>query len=140
VGGPAGRDLLLDLGDRAAAFRFLLRDRDAKFTRAPDDVWRSTGAQIIRTPVRAPNANAAAERWVGTVRQGCLDRLLIVGRGHLVHVLRAYLEHYNQHRPHRSLGTPRPSVSGDPTSATALPQLRRREILGGLVHEDNWAA
>jgi hypothetical protein len=67
---------------------------------------------------------------------------LIVGRPHLVHVLRGYLEHYNQHRPHRSLGlgTPIPWVSGDPTSATALPQLRRREILGGLIHEYEWAA
>jgi transposase InsO family protein len=135
------RNLLLDLGDRGAVFRFLIRDRDTKFTRAFDDVWGSSGVQIICTPIRAPNANAVAERWVGTVRQECLDHLLIVGRPHLVHVLRAYVEHYNQHRPHRSLGlgTPIPSV-GDPTSATALPQLRRRDVLGGLVHEYKWAA
>ena len=136
------RNLLLDLGDRGAVFRFLIRDRDTKFTRAFDDVWRSTGGQIICTPIRAPNANAVAERWVGTVRQECLDHLLIVGRPHLVHILRSYVEHYNQHRPHRGLGlgTPIPSVPGDPRSATALPQLRRRDVLGGLIHEYRWAA
>ena len=137
------RNLLLDLGDRAAAFRFLIRDRDAKFTKAFDDVWRSTSAKIICTPIRAPNANAVAERWVGTVRRECLDHhLLIVGRQHLIHVLRGYVEHYNRQRPHRSLdlGTPIPWVRGDPTSTTALPQLRRREILGGLIHEYEWAA
>ena len=136
------RNLLLDLGDRAAVFRFLIRDRDTKFTRAFDDVWGSTGVQIICTPIRAPNANAVAERWVGTIRQECLDHLLIVGRPHLVRVLRGYAEHYNQHRPHRSLGlgTPIPSVRGDPASAPALAHLRRREILGGLIHEYEWAA
>jgi putative transposase len=99
------------------------------------------GAEIICTPVRAPNANAVAERWVGTVRRECLDHLLIVGRQHLVHVLYGYVEHYNQHRPHRSLGldTPIPSVRGDPASAPVVPQLLR-EILGGLVHEYEWAA
>jgi hypothetical protein len=85
------------------AWRFLIRDRDRKFTRVFDDVWRSTGAEIIRTPVQAPNANAVAERWVGTVRRECLDHLLIVGRRQLVRVLRRYVEHYNQRRPHRSL-------------------------------------
>jgi putative transposase len=102
------RNLLLNLGDRATAFRFLIRDRDTKFTRAFDDVWRSTGGQIVSTPAQAPNANAVAERWVGTVRRACLDHLLIVGRQHLVHVLRGYVEHYNQHRPHRSLDLARP--------------------------------
>jgi putative transposase len=118
------RNLLLDLGDRAAVFRFLIRDRDTKFTRAFDGVWGSTGVQIICTPIRAPNANAVAERWVGTVRRESLDHLLIVGR------------------PHRSLGlgTPIPSVRGDPASVMALAHLRRREILGGLVHEYEWAA
>jgi hypothetical protein len=84
------RNLLSDPGDHAAAFNFLIRDRDAKFTRAFDDVWRATGAEIIRTPVQAPNANAVAERWIGTVRRECLDQLLIVGRQHLVEVLRVY--------------------------------------------------
>src|SRR4029450_4639733 len=89
------RNLVVSLDDQVAAWRFLIRDRDAKFTRAFDDVWRSTGIQIIRTPVQAPNANAVAERWVGTVRRECLDQLLIVGCQQLVRVLRRYVEHYN---------------------------------------------
>jgi putative transposase len=135
-------NLLVELGDRAAGFRFLIRDRDATFTTAFGDVWRWTGAEIIGTPIRAPNANSVAERWVGTVRQECLDHLLIGGRQHLVRVLRGYVEHDNRCRPHRGLGlgTPIPSVRGDPTSAPALPRLRRGEILDGLVHEYEWAA
>jgi putative transposase len=85
------RNLVTVLGDQATAFRFLIRDRDAKFTRTFDDVWRSTGAEIICTPVQTPNANAVAERWVGTVRRECLDHLLVVGRQHLVHVLHGYV-------------------------------------------------
>ena len=84
--------------------RFLLRDRDAKFSRGFDDVFRSEGAEVLVTPVQAPNANAYAERWIRTVRAECLDWLLIVGRGHLEQVLRVYVEHYNRHRPHRALG------------------------------------
>jgi hypothetical protein len=88
------RNLLLDLGGQAAAFRFLIRDRDAMFSRAFDDVWRSTDVEVICTPIREPNANAVAERWVGTVRRECLDQLLIVGRQHLVRVLSGYVGHY----------------------------------------------
>ena len=136
------RNVLAALDDEATAFSFLIRDRDAKFTRAFDDVWRSADVEIICTPVRAPNANAVAERWVGTVRRECLDQLLIVGRQHLVRVLRVYVEHYNQRRPHRTLGlgTPVPSESGEAASARALHQLHRRDILGGLIHEYEWAA
>ena len=136
------RNLGTLLGDQAAAFKFLIRDRDAKFTRAFDDVWRSTGTEIIRTPVQAPNANAVAERWVGTVRRECLDQLLIVGCRQLVGVLRVYVEHYNRHRPHRSLGhmAPVPSVPGEPRSGPILGGLRRRDLLGGLVHEYEPAA
>jgi transposase InsO family protein len=136
------RNLLASLGDQAVAWRFLIRDRDTKFTRVFDDLWRSTGAEVICTPVRAPNANAVAERWVGTVRRECLDQLLIVGRHQLVHVLRLYVEHYNQRRPHRSLAhaTPVPSVGADPMRAAAVGQLRRRDVLGGLIHEYEYAA
>jgi putative transposase len=102
------RNLLANLGDQAATWKCLIRDRDSKSTRVFDNVWRSTGIQMIRTPVRAPNANAYAERWVGTVRRECVDQLLIVGRQQLARVLRTYVEHYNRHRPHRSLGTWRP--------------------------------
>jgi putative transposase len=101
------RNLLLMLGDRARQLRFLLRDRDAKFTRSFDDVFRSEGVDVLVTPVKAPNANAHAERWIRTVRAECLDWLLIVGRGHLEQVLRVYVEHYNAHRPHRALGCSR---------------------------------
>jgi putative transposase len=136
------RNLLTVLGDQATAFRFLIRDRDAKFTRTFDDVWRPAGAEVIRTPVRAPNANAVAERWVGTVRRECLDQLLIVGPQQLVRVLRRYVQHYNQHRPHRSLAhaTPLPSERTEVTSTPSLGRLRRRDVLGGLIHEYRYAA
>jgi len=88
------RNLIAVLDEQASAFKFLIRDRDAKFTRAFDDVWRSTGVEIIRSPIQAPNANAVAERWVGTVRRECLDRLLIVGCRQLLGVLGVYVEHY----------------------------------------------
>jgi putative transposase len=136
------RNLIAVLDEQFSAFKFLIRDRDAKFTRAFDDVWRSTGVEIIRTPVQAPNANAVAERWVGTVRRECLDQLLIIGCRQLAGVLRVYVEHYNRHRPHRSLGhlAPVPSVPGDPRSGPILGGLRRRDLLGGLIHEYEPAA
>ena len=134
--------MVVGVGDRATAWRFLIRDRDAKFTRAFDDVWRSTGAEIIRIPVQAPNANSIAERWVGTVRRECLDQLLVVGCQQLIRVLRTYVEHYNLHRPHRSLAfaTPLPSERGEARSAPNVGQLRRRDVLGGLIHEYDCAA
>jgi putative transposase len=103
---------------------------------------RSTGAEIIRTPVGAPNGNAVAERWVGTVRRECLDQLLIVGRQQLVRVLGRYVEHYNQRRPHRGLAyaTPVPSECVKARSAPSLGRLRRRDVLGGLIHEYEYAA
>jgi putative transposase len=98
------RNLLLVLGERGRRrLRSLLRDRDAKFTRAFDDLLGSEGAQMLVTPVQAPNANAYAERWIRTVRAECLDWLLIVGRRHLEQILRVYVHHYNTHRPHRAL-------------------------------------
>ena len=101
------RNLLLMLGDEGPRLRFLIRDRDAKFTRAFGDVFRSEGAEVLITPVQAPNANAYAERWIRTVWTECLDWLLIVGRGHLEQVLRVYGEHYDAHRSHRALGLDR---------------------------------
>jgi putative transposase len=95
------RNLLLVLQERGRRTRFLVRDRDAKFCRGFDDVFRSEGAQVLVTPVQAPNANA--ERWIRTVRAECLDWLLIVGPRHLERVLRAYVEHYHRHRAHRAL-------------------------------------
>jgi hypothetical protein len=98
------RNLLMDLGDGVEAVKFLIRDRDTKFTAAFDAVFASIGIRIINTPVQAPKANAIAERWIGTVRRACTDRLLILGQWHLHHVLTEYADHYNQHRPHRTLG------------------------------------
>jgi putative transposase len=136
------RDLLASLGDQTTAWKFLIRDRDSKFTRVFDDVWRFTGIQVICTPVRAPNANAYAERWVGTVRRECLDQLLIVGGRQLARVLQTYVEHYNRHRPHRSLGHVAPVVSVRPGSRStpASGRLRRRDLLGGLIHQYEVAA
>ncbi len=129
------RNLLLMLGDRRP--RFLIRDRDAKFTRAFDDVFSSEGTEALVTPAQAPNANAYAERWIRTVRAECLDWLLISGRGHLEQVLRAYVEHYNTHRPHRALGLDPPDPPTD-LSVVRDGQARRvhrRDLLGGLLHE-----
>jgi putative transposase len=97
------RNLLMQLGDDLGRFRFLVRDRDTKFTAAFDVVLAAEGIQVLRTPVRAPRANAYAERWVGTVRREVLDRMLILGHRHLERALGEYVLHYNRHRPHRAL-------------------------------------
>jgi putative transposase len=127
------RNLAMQLGDEQP-FRFLIHDRDTKFSRAFDEVFRAEGIKVIRTPVQAPNANAFAERWVRTVRADCLDRILIIGRRHLEHVLRVYRRHYNEHRPHRALQLLPPNAR-DPTPPTAPTDLRRSDLLGGLIHE-----
>ena len=106
------RNLSYELTQRARPVKFLIRDRDTKFTASFDEVFRSEGIRIIRTPVRAPRANAFAERFVGTVRRGCLDRMLIFGRRHLEAVVHEYVDHYNGHRPHRSLGQLPPQPKG----------------------------
>jgi len=127
------RNLVMQLGDEQP-FRFLIHDRDAKFCHAFDEVFRSEGIRVIRTPVRAPNATAYAERWVRTLRADCLDRILILGRHHLEHVLRIYRRHYNEHRPHRALRL-QPPDGRDHTPLNATDRLRRRDLLGGLIHE-----
>jgi len=137
------RNLAVTLDEEATTVRFLIRDRDSKFTRAFDDLWHGLGAEVIRTPIQAPNANAVAERWVGTVRRECLDHLLIAGCRQLVRVLHLYVEHYNRHRPHRGLGLSAPEPSecceqADPSAAAR--QLHRHDVLGGLIHEYERAA
>jgi transposase InsO family protein len=128
------RNLLIDLGDRAEQFRFLIRDRDAKFTAAFDAVFAGADIAVIRTPVRAPRANAIAERFIGTLRRDCLDHMLITGPRHLTLVLQEYIEHYNTHRPHRSLDQHPPAgTTPPPCGATVRPL--RRDRLGGLIHE-----
>ena len=138
------RNLLMDLDDRGQRTRFLIHDRDTKFSRAFDSIFRSEGIEIVRTPIQAPNANAYAERWVGSVRRECLDRLLIFGRRQLAHVLRVYVRHFNQQRPHRALDL-RPSDrnrrTDPPPTATVHPlQVKRHDLLGGLLHEYEAAA
>jgi transposase InsO family protein len=134
------RNLLMLLADREQSFQFLLHDRDSKFSRAFDEVLRSEGMKIIRTPIRAPNANAYAERWVGTLRRECLDRILIINRHQLEHVLRIYTAHYNRHWPHRSLSL-QPSDE-QPTATVPIParRIHKHEVLGGLVNEYKAAA
>jgi putative transposase len=135
------RNLVMHLDDDGIHPRFLIRDRDSKFTRDFDEVFRSEGIRVIKAPVRAPKARAHAERWVGSVRRECLDRLLILGRRHLHHVLVTYIRHYNEHRPHRALEQ-QPPLSGDQRRADVidLDRVRRRDLLGGLIHEYELAA
>ncbi len=140
------RNLLMQLDDEDVRPRFLIRDRDSKFTREFDEVFRSEGIRVIKAPVRAPKARAHAERWVGTVRRECLDRLLILGRRHLQHVLAAYVAHYNEHRPHRALeqrpplNLPPPRDDAGAVEVIDLQRVRRRDLLGGLIHEYRLAA
>jgi putative transposase len=132
------RNLSFVLADGTRPAKFLIRDRDTKFTTGFDEVFASEGIRIIKTPVRAPRANAFAERFVGTVRRECLDRILIFGRHHLEQVLAEYIAHYNEHRPHRSLDQRAPQCLGPMPAPIHDPdpkQLRRTEILGGLIHE-----
>jgi transposase InsO family protein len=140
------RNLVMELEDDGIRPLFLIRDRDSKFTRDFDEVFHSEGMRVIKAPVRAPNARAHAERWVGSVRRECLDRILIVGRRHLEHVLAVYVEHFNEHRPHRALGQQPPlhtlPPSDEPTTSNIidLDHVRRRDLLGGLIHEYQLAA
>jgi putative transposase len=137
------RNLAWTLSERATPVRYLIRDRDSKFTRAFDEIFNSQGIRIIRTPVRAPKANAYAERCVGSIRRECLDWILIRGRRHLEHVLDAYIEHCNAHRPHRSLEL-RPPKPEQPALKLITPAhqdvVKRRDRLGGLIHEYTRAA
>jgi putative transposase len=138
------RNLLMELDDHDRQVRFLIHDRDAKFLRAFEALLESDGIKVIHTPVRAPNANAHMERWVGTVRRECLDRLLILGHRQLEYVLRVYVKHYNSERPHRALDLKPPdSTIRPPIAAAATPhplQVNRRDLLGDLIHEYELAA
>ena len=110
----------------------MIRDRDSKFIAGFDAVFGCADIQIIRTPIRAPRANAIAERFIGTLRRECLDHLLITGPRHLDVVLREYLQHFNAHRPHRSLDQRTP-VSGAPPCSDATVRPLRRDRLSGLI-------
>jgi putative transposase len=136
------RQFAWTLQERARSFRFLIRDRDSKFTREFDEVFASEGIRIIETPVRAPKANATAERFIRTVRAECLDWLLIINRRHLERVLRVFADHYNTHRPHRSLELKPPDPIACQLQIAHLPTslVQRRDRLGGLIHEYRTAA
>jgi putative transposase len=129
------RNLLMNLGDRADGVKFVIRDRDAKFTVAFDAVFAASGVRIIKTPVQAPRANAIAERWVGSARRECLDRMLISGERHLRLVLGEYIDHYNSHRPHRALQQEPPAGRAHPPVEVTCMRVLRRDLLGGLIHE-----
>jgi transposase len=129
------RNLLMTLEDRADGIKFLLRDRDTKFTAAFDAVFTAVGVRIIKTPVQAPRANAIAERWIASARRECLDRMLITGERHLRLVLDEYADHYDVHRPHRTLHQNPPAGREHPPALGTNVRVLRRDRLGGLIHE-----
>jgi transposase InsO family protein len=133
------RNLLMDLGERADRFKFLIRDRDSKFTPVFDDVLAGNGTRIIKTPVRSPRASSFAERYAGTLRRECLDHLLVYGERHLRQILAEYAQHYNDHRPHQSREQ-RPPLHepGQPIDVTA--RIKRRQAVQGLISEYRRAA
>jgi putative transposase len=141
------RNAAMDLNDQDLAARFLPRDHDAKFTGCFDEVFCSEDAEMLRTPIRAPKANAHAERWVHTVRAECLDWMLVLGRRHLLRILllRAYVRHYNRERPHRGLRWPFPRrgartkarcLSGPETSGVATCSAAPSTSITGSQHDE----
>jgi putative transposase len=138
----AARNLLMDLDEHAPRLRFLIRDRDTKFTAAFDAVFAAAGIQTLRIPPRAPKVNAYAERWERTVRTECLDCTLIWNRNHLQRVLTQYVEHYNTGRPHRGIGlqTPLPGTVATTSTMSVAGSVERVDVLGGLIHEYRRAA
>jgi len=132
------RNLLIDLGERAGRFRFLIRDRAGQFTEAFDAVLADAGIKVVKIPPRSPRANAYAERWVRTVRAEITDRMVITGPRHWSAVLDAHAVHYHEHRPHRARNLRPPgAVESTPAVITTLAtaQIRRRRVLGGLINE-----
>ncbi len=133
------RNLLMDLGEYATRFKFLIRDRDSKFTAVFDEVLAGNGMRIIKTPVRSPRANSFAERYVGTLRRECLDHLLIHGERHLRRILAEYAQHYNEHRPHQSREQ-RPPLHEPGQAIEMTGRITRRQIVHGLINEYRRAA
>jgi transposase InsO family protein len=131
----------LAVGERLGGVQFLIRDRDSKFSSPFDEVFRTEGVNIVKTPIRAPRANAFAERWVRTVRTECLDWMLVLGSRHLARVLRTYAAHYNEARPHRGLELRTPEPRPDSLRCPAGGErVRMHALLGGLIHEYDLAA
>jgi hypothetical protein len=132
------RNLAVTLEESGRRFRFLIRDRDAKFVTSFDEVFAFEGTRVIKAPVRSPQANAYAERFVGTARRECLDWVLIFGRGHLERVLVEFVSHYNTGRPHRSIDLDAPVPLRPVNDTTAA--ICRVDRLGGLIHDYRRAA
>ena len=128
------RNLAWTLEEDGIKLKAVIHDRDKKFSARADNILRSAGARVILTPLMAPRANAHVERWIGSCRRECLDRMLVVNQRHLAAILREYCKHYNQERPHRSRELRPPAARGDPAVATTR-GVRRRVRLGGLISE-----
>ena len=125
----------MNLGDQADGLKFLIGDRDAKFTAAFDAVFTAIGIRIIKTPIRAPRVNAIAERWIASARRECQDRMLITGERQLRPVLDEHVDHVNAHRPRRSLQQNLPAGSARPPIEMTGMRRQRRDRLSGLIHE-----
>jgi putative transposase len=134
------RNVAWKIQEGALSVQFLLRDRDSKFTAAFDEIFRSEGVRILRTPYRSPRANSFAERWVGTVRRECIDHLLIFGRRHLEQILIEFIDHYHRARPHQGLAQRSPCPSPEPIILVDGGHVVRDDRLGGLIHEYRRAA
>jgi putative transposase len=134
------RQLTWTLAERQEPLRFLIRDRDQKFSESFDRIFQSDGIEIVRTPFRAPQANGVAERFVRTARADCLDWLLILNGQHLEQVVRVFMDHYNGHRPHRGLALAPPAPVRLPAAEWNGACILRRDRLGGAIHEYTLAA
>jgi putative transposase len=131
--GQPARNLIMDLVGRVGSLRFLIWDRNAKFTAAFDDVFVGEGIRVVKSPPRAPRANCYAGRWVRTVRSECTDRMLVYDEAHLRMVLRAYVSHYNGHRPHQSRDQ-WPPDHDEPVVVPLTAPVQRRKVLGGVIN------
>ena len=126
------RQLSWHIQDSTLPVRFLIHDRDTKFCRSFDTVFKSEGVEIIETPYHAPNANGVAERWIRSVREECVDHLVMLNEGHLQRVLVEYRDHFNHRRPHQGLNQecPMPALQH-----SANNRIHRRDVLGGIIHD-----